>query len=229
MKNLISFSLWGNKPVYTMGAIRNAELCTTIYFGWTCRFYVDVRSVPTAVVKSLVDLNCEVIPMGAGDFRATLWRFLAASDPDVEFMLSRDADSRLTMREKIAVDEWLASGKNFHIIRDHPDHRYRILAGMWGCRCRILKDMSFLVRDFSQEDRRQIDQEFLANVVYPRIQNDCFIHDAFHMYRSENVHQIAHKRVNYEHIGAYVDVRERISVAHCASLKRWFEMFGTGQ
>ena len=37
-------------------------------------------------------------------------------------MLSRDCDSRLNKREKLAVDELLKSDKNFHIMRDHPWH-----------------------------------------------------------------------------------------------------------
>jgi len=34
MKKIISFSLWGDNPVYTQGAIRNAELAKEIYPDW---------------------------------------------------------------------------------------------------------------------------------------------------------------------------------------------------
>jgi hypothetical protein len=50
------------------------------------------------------------------------WRFLVADDPTVDRYIIRDADSRLNMREKLAIDEWIASGKKIHILRDHPNH-----------------------------------------------------------------------------------------------------------
>ena len=226
MKYIISFSLWGNDQIYTIGAIRNAELCNTVFPGWVCRFYVDYNSVSGNIIKNLVALNCEIVPMSKGDFRATLWRFLPASDPAVDIMLSRDTDSRLTIREKLAVDEWLASGKNFHIIRDHPEHMYTILAGMWGCRCNILRDMESLIVNFKLENRRQIDQEFLAAVIYPRIRNDCFVHDEFHIFPHEEVHRIQHNRIDYEHIGGYVDIYEHKSFGHCEALRRWLDIYG---
>ena len=226
MKKIIAFSLWGNEKIYTIGAIRNAELGPTIYPGWICRFYIDFASVPKDIILVLRSLNCEIVAMSPGDFRSTLWRFVPASDPDVEIMLSRDTDSRLTLREKIAVDEWLASGKNFHIIRDHPEHMYTILAGMWGCHCNILRDMVSLIGNWKLENRRQIDQEFLANVIYPRIRDDCFVHDEFHIFPHEEVHRIQHDRVDYEHIGGYVDICEHKSLGHCEALKRWLSIYG---
>jgi hypothetical protein len=48
--------------------------------------------------------------------------------------LSRDLDSRLTGREVAAVSEWLATGRAFHFMRDHPDHGTTILGSGWGWR-----------------------------------------------------------------------------------------------
>ena len=72
-----------------------------------------------------------------GDWTGMFWRFLAA-DHLSDIVLSRDTDSRLNKREKAAVDEWLNSDKDFHIMRDHPYHATEILGGMWGCRNGIL-------------------------------------------------------------------------------------------
>jgi hypothetical protein len=44
----------------------------------------------------------------------------------------RDADSVLNLRERLAVDDWLASGRWFHIMRDWWSHTDLVLAGMWG-------------------------------------------------------------------------------------------------
>lgn len=32
--NYVSFSLWGDNPIYNVGIIKNAELMETIYPGW---------------------------------------------------------------------------------------------------------------------------------------------------------------------------------------------------
>ena len=53
MKKVISFSLWGDDPKYTIGAIRNAELAKTVYPGWVPRFYCAKNSVPENIINQL--------------------------------------------------------------------------------------------------------------------------------------------------------------------------------
>lgn len=178
MKKVISFSLWGDNPKYTIGAVENAKLVNEIYKGWVGRFYCG-KSVPLNIIESLKDIpNTEVILMDEdGDWTGMFWRFLACMDSDI--MVSRDTDSRLSLREKMAVDEWLESNKNFHIMRDHPYHTTLILGGMWGCRNKILKDINKLIDDYNKGNFWQIDQNFLSEKIYPIIQNNMFVHDSF--------------------------------------------------
>lgn len=58
-----------------------------------------------------------------------LWRFLPLLDNDVEILITRDLDSRITKRETSAVAQWLSSSLSFHVMRDHPLHGAFILAG----------------------------------------------------------------------------------------------------
>jgi len=60
MKKIISYSLWGDNPMYTIGAIRNAELTPIVYPGWISRFYCG-ESVPTDIIKTLKSLP--VLPL----------------------------------------------------------------------------------------------------------------------------------------------------------------------
>jgi hypothetical protein len=54
-----------------------------------------------------------------------LWRFRPAFEEDDTIVLVRDADSRLSRRERAAVEDWLASDFDFHIMRDHAGlHRH---------------------------------------------------------------------------------------------------------
>lgn len=180
MKKIISFSLWGDNPTYTIGAIRNAELAKEIYPDWACRYYVG-KSTPSDIVQKLIEFdNTEVFIMNEdGNWTGMFWRFYAASDQNVDIMISRDTDSRLNKREKAAVDEWLASDKDFHIMRDHPQHATEILGGMWGVRNQILLGMVTAIKQYTKGDFWQVDQNFLKEKVYPIIVNKALVHDEF--------------------------------------------------
>ncbi len=179
MKKLICYSLWGSDPKYTIGAIRNAEQIKSVYPGWIARFYCGT-SVPTEIIDQLKKLEAEVVNMNIpGDWSGMFWRFEAIADPDVAIILSRDTDSRLTSREALAVDQWLQSDKLFHVMRDHPEHNTEILGGMWGARKPILQDMLHLMSSYKKGDFWQVDQNFLREVVWPRVAYTTFTHDPF--------------------------------------------------
>ena len=203
MKKIISFSLWGNDPKYTIGAVKNAILTEQIYPGWTSRFYVG-KSVPVNIITTLKSFeNVEVIEMGEmGDWTGMFWRFYACEDADI--MLSRDTDSRLSMREKLAVNEWLSSDKNFHIMRDHPLHVTEILGGMWGCRNGILKGMENMINEYTKGDFWQVDQNFLKEKIYPIVKNDLFVHDSYLTYNDKK-NPFPSERINQEFIGDVFD------------------------
>lgn len=203
MKKIISFSLWGDNPKYTIGAIKNAELIKKIYPGWVGRFYCG-KSVPLDIIKQLKSFdNIEVVEMNEyGDWSGMFWRFYACEDSDV--MISRDTDSRLSIREKLAVDEWLSSDKNFHIMRDHPFHKTEILGGMWGCRNGILKNISNLINEYSKRNYWQVDQNFLKEKIYHIVKKDLFVHDSFLNYNEEKK-PFPSERINKEFIGDVFD------------------------
>ena len=203
MKKIISFSLWGDNPKYTVGAIKNAELIDTIYPGWIGRFYCG-KSVPINIIDILKTYtNVEVIEMEEiGDWSGMFWRFYACEDSDV--MISRDTDSRLNLREKNAVDEWLNSDKDFHIMRDHPYHNVLILGGMWGVRNGILKNIVDLIKNYNKGDFWQVDQNFLSEQIYPIVVNSSFVHDSYHNINSWSKN-FSIERIDQEFIGDVFD------------------------
>jgi hypothetical protein len=132
-RNVIAFSLWGNNPAYIHGAIVNARIAPHIYYGWIARFYCD-SSVPSDAIDELRRAGAQIVVVQDPALQAVkpMWRFLASDDTTVDWFVCRDADSRLNCQELIAVDEWLRSGRPFHVMRDHIYHMELILAGMWG-------------------------------------------------------------------------------------------------
>ena len=176
---LIAFSLWGNDPKYCVGAIKNASLGSSIYPDWKCRFYVGA-STSRFYKNKIKENGGEVVEMDEeGDWSGMFWRFAPAFEKDVEVMISRDTDSRLNMREKYAVDEWLSSDKGFHIMRDHPYHGTAILGGMWGIKKGVVPNFKELFQKRAKQDSYDTDQAFLREDIYPLICNHAMVHDEF--------------------------------------------------
>lgn len=227
MKKLICFSLWGDNKKYTIGAIRNAEIAKNIFPDWICRYYIG-QSTPKIIVDKLKSMNnVEVVLMDVeGNWEGMFWRFLPAGDSDVEVMISRDCDSRLGVREKLAIDEWLSSDKKFHIMRDHPYHGTQILGGMWGARGGLLNDINGWIENYVKGDYWQVDQNFLKEIVYPKIINDCIVHDEFFKYESFRK-PFPSIRKNYEFVGEVFnenDARESHYIyimQYQKNLKKW--------
>ena len=184
---IISFSLWGSDPKYTVGAIKNAKLAKEIYPGWICRFYC-ANDVPNPIIFQLEDMdNVEVVSMEKpGDWTSMFWRFEPAGEESVEAMISRDTDSRLNNREKAAVDEWLSGNYGFHIMRDHPWHGYPVLGGMWGAKRDTLSNIKQMMRSFDQSDKYGTDYEFFASISN-LIKGNVIVHDDFFSSRANLV------------------------------------------
>ena len=176
---IISFSLWGTNPKYTVGAIKNAQLAKKIYPGWTCRFYC-ANDVPNPIIFQLEEMdNVELVFMKkAGDWTSMFWRFEPAGEENIEVMISRDTDSRLNHREKAAVDEWLNTDYGFHIMRDHPWHGYPVLGGMWGAKCNTLANIKKMMNNFDKTDSYGTDYSFFASIS-GSIKGNVIVHDEF--------------------------------------------------
>lgn len=175
MKKVVSYSLYNARPKDTINAVINCILIPKFYPGWIARFYID-DTIPPAIeslIRTFEHVEIITMPRHRGS-EAMLWRFLPASDPDVSVMISRDADSWVSTREAVCVDQWLKSDKNFHIIRDHCYHSQKVMGGMWGQRNHILPKMKEMVDEFSQNNT--YDQGFLAEKIYPFITHDLFVH-----------------------------------------------------
>ena len=199
-KKVISFCLWGDNPKYTIGALKNAFLAKQVYPGWICRFYIGT-STPLEITSVLQQLdNTEVIVMEEeGNWEGMFWRFCAAGDPDVSVMLSRDTDCRLSYREKAAVDEWLASDKDFHAMRDHKGHKCAVMGGMWGCRNGILSNIKELIDQCKKGDFWQVDQRFLESTIFPLVNKNSLEHDEFYPNMSPNPHPFPVDRLGSVH------------------------------
>lgn len=220
-KNVISYSLWGDNPKYWIGAVRNIDLAKKYYPGWVSRFYVEETCDPKLYQTlqsdgvEIILVNVNTLPNNyngyVGSFAGMFWRFWASEDPDVDIFLSRDTDSRISERESDAVFEWLNSDKDFHVMRDHPYHTAKIMGGMWGLRngLGIKLNLSEKIKSWTSIPRTKfvngIDQDFLAEIIYPLVRENCFEHSEFNIHFGNSTRSFPKQRVDLEFVGDTFD------------------------
>lgn len=208
-KNIIAYSLFGALPRYCEVAVINAILAKSIFPQWTCRFYID-DSVPQHVIQRLKLHDAQIIQIDKNNtpYSGLFWRFLVLDDPDVHCFIIRDADSLLSYKELYAVNEWLNSGKYFHIMRDGYGHSELILAGMWGGYTGIFKNIHQHMTNYFQGLKmlnKTIDQHFLRTEIWATVQQSVLIHDNYmlehgsHIYPDYPISDI--EKIPYFHIG----------------------------
>jgi hypothetical protein len=225
MKKIISFSLWGDNSTYNVGAIKNAELARSFYPDFECWFYIHKESVPKNTIETLKTIPNTKIIFKEGDLtnedcKPRMWRFESIDDPEVEIMMSRDTDTRITSREKLAVDEWLSSNKVFHIMRDHPHHDFCILGGMFGTKkISQISSWKIISDKYNKTDNRMYDQDFLRDYIYPLVKDNAIIHASFHKYECDAKDFPINYDEELKFVGEYVYYDDSRSQEHINILK----------
>lgn len=199
MSKVISYSLYNCRRMDMLNSVVNCFLAQKIYPDWVLRFHLD-ETVPSNIVSILSTFdNVEIFDCNSSieDAKKMMWRFLPASDPDVDVFISRDADSWLSYREKVCVDAFLESDKSLHIIRDHCYHVHPIMGGMWGAKNGLISNIDKLMQQWYREVPIHVpyDQAFLARVIYPVHVNNSMVHVA----EQYNIHG---QRDNYHDDGS---------------------------
>ena len=184
--NVISFSLFGDDPLYCETALLNAVAMPSVYPGWQMLLYHD-DSVPSHVLQRLSAQKVRLLDVknhGIAHWPGTFWRFAAVTEPHVARVQFRDADSIVSAREAQWVRAWIDSGKPFHVLRDWYSHTDIMLAGLWGAHAPLLAHMREWVDDYLRRTPElhptHADQKFLAEAVWPRIMPYCLTHDTVH-------------------------------------------------
>ena len=111
-----------------------------------------------------------------------LLRYLPLNHADVGFV--RDADSRITERDRWCIDQFLKSDKSYHSIRDHYWHRSKLMAGTFGWK----KPMTIMFPSCPVE--YGFDEKFLAEYVYDSIKADLLVHTRCRALKGEYVEWI---------------------------------------
>lgn len=192
MVYVFSFALYGENPLYTYGLLENIGLIGHHFPTWKVYVYHS-PDVPESVLNVLRPCSSVVLrPTGVNGSPNKTYRFFAIDEPDVEVMFVRDADSRVHWKDRWAIREFLKSNMDAHVIRDNPMHTAPITGGLWGIRKSTRVHIQNLYDAYSKkdiEDRWCSDQNFLADMLYPKIYKNLLVHFGAgqHRYR-ENIY-----------------------------------------
>ena len=194
-KKVISYVLYGQNPIYCNGAIINAKDKLLTYGNeWESWFYV-YEDVPNNCLEELQLYADRIIPIKKDFYikHGMFWRFLPILDNTVKYIIVRDVDSRITQKEIFCVNDWIKSGKNFHIIRDGITHQMPFMGGAIGFRNPLPFDFKKILdnnKEFWNNNIYNKDQLFLAHCIYPLTVNNRIIHDAFNHYELDGFNRL---------------------------------------
>lgn len=142
---VISYSLFGYNREryencfdfnsYLRGLWINVRLAKVLYPSWKICVNVDKQTHEGLInfFKDIEDFGIMVYVNEPSQLcEMMLWRMKPIFIDGVTHIICRDADSPLTYREALMVNEWLDSGKTVHAITDSISHNIPLMGGMIG-------------------------------------------------------------------------------------------------
>lgn len=182
MVNAFSFCLYGpENPRYYPGLLENIELAAKYFPDWKVYVYT-APDVEESMIREL-DARPTVVRRQTGVTGAPnmIHRFYAIDEPGVDLMMVRDADSRIHWKDRWAIHEF-ASQPQFvaHTIRDNIEHVASMMGGLWGLRkssgIHVGHEYAAYKEDLSMGHRLAHDQNFLGDVIYPKVVDRMLVH-----------------------------------------------------
>ena len=173
-----SFCLYGPPGYkYYTGLLENLELISKHYPEWIVFVYTGA-DVPETFIETLISKSVRVIRVPKTGPVLMMYRFLTIDQPGVDLMLVRDADSRIHMRDRWAIDEFVSSKFMAHSVRDHPYHGVPLLGGLWGVKLgKIANGISQYITPFTDKPwAHGKDQDFLRSHIFPLLKDSLLVH-----------------------------------------------------
>ncbi len=179
---MFSFCLYGpENPLYYRGMLENIALITAHFPTWKIYIYTG-SDVTETMMKQLESYSNVVIrPTGISGAVNMIHRFYAIDEPDVDLMMVRDADSRVHWKDRWAIKQFLSQTQYIaHTIRDNREHTAPLMGGLWALRkssgLNIHAEYSDYKEDIARGRFLGHDQNFLMDVVYPKVVGGLLVH-----------------------------------------------------
>ena len=173
--NVFSFCIYGESEFYYRGLRENLDLIETHYPEWHVFIYVGVGAREELLAPLRSRPNTHWFSTGCAGATNMVWRFFAIDAPGVATIHVRDADSRVHVRDRWCIDQFMKSEHLAYTIRDNAGHQIRMMGGLWGCR-----KLPFSVREFYLQSRKDLlsrtpefgyDQDFLSAYLWNKLKH----------------------------------------------------------
>lgn len=161
---VFSFCLYGTASHYYTGLLENIRIIQEYYPDFSIHIYLG-ECDPLWTLPETVT----VIRTGKEGAINMLFRYVPLRFADIGFV--RDADSRITKRDRWCIDKFLESNYSYHCIRDHVWHKSKIMGGLFGWKEQTLFDF-----DETNPAGYGYDESVLSDILYPRIRERMMIH-----------------------------------------------------
>lgn len=175
---VFSFCIYGTELNYYDGLLENIQIIHEYFPDFDIYIYKGICD-PNWIFEGE---NIKVIETGREGGVNMFYRFLPVTFADTGFW--RDADSRISERDRWCIQEFLKSDKLFHITRDHYWHTAKIMGCSFGWKKRI--NYSFDIDKFTYGD----DELYIATHIYPQVIKDSLVHTNNHAFVGEYVELI---------------------------------------
>lgn len=178
---VFSFCIYGTERNYYDGLLENIKIIKQYFPDFEIYIYKGVCD-STWTFDS--DSNVTIIETGKEGGINTLLRFLPLSFSQIGFI--RDADSRITQRDRWCISEFLKSSKKYHIVRDHFWHKSKIMAGTFGWK----SPMNINIPD-TINTSYGFEELYIGTHIYPFIKSESLVHTNNYAFAGEYVELIS--------------------------------------
>jgi len=175
---VFSFCIYGTERNYYDGLLENIQIIREYFPDFEIYIY---KGICDSSWKFEGD-NIKVIETNREGGVNMYYRFLPVTFAEIGFW--RDADSRITERDRWCIQQFLKSDKLFHITRDHYWHTAKIMGCSFGWKQPIKYE--FDIKNFTYGD----DELYIAEHIYPQVVKDALVHTNNHAFLGEHVELI---------------------------------------
>lgn len=177
---VFSFCLYGTEANYYTGFLENCKTIREWFPDFTIVLYKGICDPSWTIPEDV-----QVVETGKEGAINALYRYVSLQTADIGFV--RDADSRVTERDRWCIETFLHSPYSYHIIRDHTWHRSRIMAGLFGWK----KPMQVSL-PLDTDASYGYDEAILNSHVYPHVVSDALVHTNLYALVGEHAERITH-------------------------------------
>jgi len=190
---VFSFCIYGTERNYYEGLLENVQIINEYFPEFEIYIYKGICD-PSWTFQGK---NIKIIETFREGLVNALYRFLPLSECEIGFV--RDADSRVSERDRWCIRSFLKSNKSYHIIRDHYWHKSLIMAGMFGWKTPCHEKIEIPIDDNLVYGFEEL---YLSKKIYPLIKSNSLVHTNNHAYVGEHVELIGIEHANqYDFVG----------------------------